>query len=146
MIDQQVAALVAREAIRDLPLRYCDCVWRNDLDGIIDLFTKNGSFITVINGQEIAFVGSAALRDFYVAGFEIKARPVIHSHVLELRSDTSAIGRCYVDLRSASNNMEWLGAGYYEDDYVANSDGWKFQTRRFIVLRMNELPPVLEVN
>lgn len=144
MIDQQVAALVAREAIRDLPLRYCDCVWRSDVDGIVELFTQDGSFTTVIDGQDIAIVGSTALRDFYVAGLVIKPRPFIHNHVLDLRNGTSASGRCYVDLRSASNNMEWLGAGYYEDEYIANSDGWKFQARRFTVLRMNELPPVLE--
>jgi len=144
MIDQQVAALVAREAIRDLPSSYCDCVWRNDVDGVVELFTQDGSFTSVINGRETAIVGRPALREFYVAGLVIKPRPYIHNHVVKLRNDTSATGRCYVDLRSGSNNMEWLGAGYYEDDYVANSDGWKFQARRFIVLRMNQLPPVLQ--
>ena len=44
MIEQQLAGLLAREAIRDLPLRYCDCVWRDDIDGIIDLFAGDGSF------------------------------------------------------------------------------------------------------
>ena len=37
--------LLDREAIRDLPLRYCDCVWRNDIDGLVSLLpAKANSF------------------------------------------------------------------------------------------------------
>ena len=43
-IEEQVAALTAREAIRDLPKRYCDCVWRDDIEGITNLFTEDGTF------------------------------------------------------------------------------------------------------
>ena len=38
MLDQSLAGLLAREAIRDLPNRYCDCVWRGDAAGIAQLF------------------------------------------------------------------------------------------------------------
>jgi len=42
-IDQIVTELADREAIRELPLRYCDCVWRGDMTGIVDLFAADGA-------------------------------------------------------------------------------------------------------
>jgi hypothetical protein len=27
--------------------------------------------------------------------------------------------------------MDWIGSGYYEDEYVKTSDGWKFGSRTF---------------
>ena len=34
-VDQLAADLADREAIRELPQRYCDCVWRGDVEGIV---------------------------------------------------------------------------------------------------------------
>ena len=65
----ELAQLLAREAIRDLPVRYCDCAWRNDIDGIVDLFAADGSFTAVFDGREAAvecqqaFVGHDLLHD-----------------------------------------------------------------------------------
>ena len=67
-------------------------------------------------------------------------RPYIHNHVIELHDDESASGRCYLDLRSAKNNMGWIGAGYYNDEYILTVDGWKFQARLFNALHMEDLP------
>ena len=140
MIEQQVAALLAREAIRDLPLRYCDCVWRDDIDGIIDLFASDGSFTALYTGKETAIVGHDNLREFYISSAPLMPRPYIHNHVIDLGDDKSASGRCYLDLRSAKNNMGWIGAGYYNDEYIETADGWKFQARLFNALHMEDLP------
>ena len=140
MIEEQVAGLLAREAIRDLPLRYCDCVWRDDIDGIINLFAADGSFTAVFDGKETAIVGSDNLRDFYISSAPLQPRPYIHNHVIDLRDDKTASGRCHLELRSAKNNMEWLGAGFYNDEYIEQADGWKFQSRRFNALRMVDSP------
>ena len=67
-------------------------------------------------------------------------RPYIHNHVVTLTGRKSAIGRCYLDLRSGKNNMDWLGAGYYNDRYIKKDGEWKFESRDFIVVRMDELP------
>ena len=40
--------------------------------------------------------------------------------------------------------MDWIGAGFYEDQYVNTPAGWKFQTRRFEALRMDAFPHALE--
>ena len=43
--EELVTELADREAIRELPVRYCDCVWQNTLDAMIDLFAKDGLLI-----------------------------------------------------------------------------------------------------
>lgn len=43
--DELVRELADREAIRDLPIRYCDCISRNDLEGVVSLFIEDGSFV-----------------------------------------------------------------------------------------------------
>ena len=35
-IEQMADELADREGIRELPLKYCDCVWRSDITGIVD--------------------------------------------------------------------------------------------------------------
>ena len=89
MLHKDLDWLISRESISDLPVRYCDCVWRDDIEGLVALF---------------------------------------------------APGRCYLDLRSGRHNMDWLGAGFYEDEYVKIDSEWRFQLRKFTALRMEELP------
>ncbi len=140
MLEQQLNDLLAREAIRDLPVRYCDCVWRDDIDGLARLFTTDGTFTAILNGSTTTVSGRDKLREFFTGATDFMPRPYIHNHVVELTTDGFASGRCYLDLRSARNNMDWLGAGYYEDEYMATREGWKFLSRRFTALRMDEVP------
>ncbi|MEQ8233907.1 MAG: nuclear transport factor 2 family protein [Gammaproteobacteria bacterium] len=142
--EKQLAELLAREAIRELPLRYCDCVWRDDVDGLADLFTTDASFVTVIGERTVTVSGRDNIRAMFATALDIRPRPYIHNHVFEIVADGFASGRAYLDLRSARNNMEFLGAGYYEDEYMATPDGWKFHRRKFVALRMDELPDVLK--
>lgn len=142
-LEHKVDGLLAREAIRDLPLRYCDCVWREDAAGLAALFADNGSFNFIIGGVETNIRGRPAIATFFATALELRPRPYIHNHVIELAGDGFAYGRCYLDLRSAAHDMEWLGAGYYDDEYVKTLDGWKFQSRRFHAVRMDELPSAL---
>ena len=143
-MQQQLNELLSREAIRDLPVRYCDCVWRDDMEGLVDLFVENGKFTAVFDGKETVISGHAELLAFFKGAVDFMPRPYIHNHVVELIGEAFGTGRCYLDLRSARNNMDWLGAGYYEDEYVKTTAGWKFQSRRFIALRMEELPDGIE--
>lgn len=139
-LEATLSGLLDREAIRDLPLRYCDCVWRHDVAGIVDLFAPDGAFIVAGADGEISARGRDALLEFYAKGLDLSPRPYIHNHVIEQRSAERATGRCYLDLRSAKNDMEWLGAGYYADEYVKLAGEWKFASRHFTALRMIEGP------
>jgi hypothetical protein len=135
-IDQVVTELADREAIRELPLRYCDCVWRTDVAGIVDLFTEAGSFSITARDEETTTTGHASLLKMYKEALaSVTPRPYIHNHVVDLKGGNHATGRCYVELRDASNDMKWIGTGYYHDDYAKVGDQWKFQSRKFKAVR-----------
>ena len=63
--EELLTELADREAIRDLPVRYCDCVWQNNLDVMIDLFAKDGQFISKGRKREFITKGHAELRKMY---------------------------------------------------------------------------------
>jgi hypothetical protein len=135
--DELIRELADREAIRNLPLRYCDCLSQNDLEGLVSLFTENGSFVAQNFENEVATRGRGELKKMYeTLVSDVHPRPYTHTHLVELRSEDSATGRCYVEMRSAKVNMEWLGSGYYEDDYTKIRGEWKFASRRLIEIGM----------
>jgi ketosteroid isomerase-like protein len=131
--DELVRELADREAIRDLPIRYCDCISRLDLDGVVSLFTEDGAFLVRDSENEVVIRSHAELRKMYEQLVRnVRPRPYTHTHVVELRGPNNATGRCYVEMRSAKVEMEWVGFGYYEDEYVKIRDEWKFASRRLI--------------
>jgi hypothetical protein len=137
-VEETLAELVDREEIRDLPVRYCDCVWRNDVAGIVELFASDGSFIVKTPNGETVHTGREALLKTYTEGLrDLKPRPYIHNHVVELGFYGRATGRCYLDLRSEKRNMEWIGSGHYLDEYVKVGDHWKFASRYFTALHFD---------
>lgn len=139
--DQALRDLLDREAIRDLPLRYCDFVWHDDVDGIVSLFTDDGAFVVRMPGSdEMTAKGTPHLHEFYAGGLGMQPRPYIHNHVVDLVDAEHATGRCYLDLRSAKNDMAWLGAGHYADEYRKVDGRWKFASRVFTAVRMLEDP------
>ena len=132
-IEQIVQDLADREGIRELPIKYCDCVWRNDVSGIVDLFTNDAAFITKGRKNEHRAEGREGLLKLYggITSGPITPRPYIHNHVIDLKGGGHASGRCYVEIRDAKKNFEWGGSGYYDDEYVKVGDGWKFKSRTF---------------
>jgi hypothetical protein len=139
-LEAMVAELADREAIRALPQRYCDCVWRGDAAGVVDLFAEDGSFIVTGGGRDRSVSGRAALLKTYGSDLSsIKPRPYIHNHVIELKGGGRASGRCYVEVRDAAKNMDLLGTGYYNDEYVKVGDEWKFQSRSINLIDLQNL-------
>jgi|SRR5689334_6532034 SnoaL-like protein len=131
-VEEMLAEVIDREEIRELPVRYCDCVWRGDVAGIVDLFTADGSFTVKTPAGETVNRGREALLKTYTEGLrDLKPRPYIHNHVVDLGFYGRASGRCYLDLRSEKHNMEWIGSGHYLDEYVKVGDRWKFASRYF---------------
>ena len=137
-VEEIVTELADREEIRDLPVRYCDCVWRGDVAGIVDLFAADGSFIVKTPNGETVHKGREALLKTYTEGLrDLLPRPYIHNHVVELGYYGRATGRCYLDLRSEKYNMQRIGSGYYSDEYVKVGDHWKFASRYFTAMHFD---------
>jgi hypothetical protein len=131
-VEETLAELIDREEIRDLPLRYCDCVWRNDVAGVVDLFAADGSFTVKTPDSESINKGrEALLRKFTEDLRELTPRPYIHNHVIELGYYGRATGRCYLEVRSEKRNMQLIRTGHYLDEYVKVGDRWKFAARYF---------------
>ncbi|MGH7841322.1 MAG: nuclear transport factor 2 family protein [Candidatus Binataceae bacterium] len=141
-IEQTARELADREAIRELPLKYCDCVWRNDMIGIVELFAADGEFVTKGLKREHRASGHEALRKLYggITQGPLTPRPYIHNHVIDLAGAGRATGRCYVELRNLKQNMEWVGSGWYADEYVRVGEDWKFKTRTFRTAYMSTMP------
>ncbi len=136
-IEQTITELADRDQIRELPQRYCDCVWRGDVEGLVKLFADNGGFTIVTKDGETTKKGHAELLKTYKAALDaITPRPYIHNHVIDLKGGNKASGRCYVELRDATNKLSWLGTGYYNDEYVKVGDDWKFASRRAEMVHM----------
>jgi hypothetical protein len=73
-IEQTVAELADREAIRELPLKYCDCVWRGDIEGIANIFAENGTFTVIdLKQQERSNTGRANLLKSFKEGLAAPA-------------------------------------------------------------------------
>ncbi|MGO9449604.1 MAG: nuclear transport factor 2 family protein [Candidatus Binataceae bacterium] len=101
--DELVREVAAREAIRDLSARYCDCIWRNDLDGLMSFFIEDGSF--VVEDLEVKAIsrGRTQLRKVYEKAIaEMSPRLFIHSHIVDLLGENRATGRCYAEVYSAT--------------------------------------------
>jgi hypothetical protein len=126
-----VQAMLDREAIRDLPVLYCHCVWKNDIPGIVDLFTQDGSISVPNEPNLMAAHGRDNLLKMYNQALgDLAPRPFIHNHVVELKGPTRATGTCYVEIRATRNGKSWIGAGYYDDEYAKIGNKWKFKSRK----------------
>jgi hypothetical protein len=131
--DQLIDEMLDREAIRDLPVRYCHYIWTKNLDGILGLFTNDGIFAMEGLGAPQEVKGLDALRKFYgqVAQGTGGPAPYIHNIVIDLRDATHATGTSYPEVRSSGEQMKLMALGYYADEYEKVNGQWKFKARRF---------------
>ena len=141
--DDLVREIAAREAIRDLSARYCDCIWRKDVDGMVSLFTEDGTFRVEGLEVEASSHGRAQLKKVYEKALdELDPRLFIHSQIVDLLGANRATGRCYVEVFSAKYGMERVGLGYYEDQYTKIGDEWKFASRRYFLDTIDTTVPL----
>jgi hypothetical protein len=105
-------------------------VWQQDLDGYVNLFTEDGSFSTddpSLPGAQ----GQEGLRKMISSGLdEMKPRPFIHNHVIELLDSNQAKGTCYVEVHMNRAGKKWEMKGWYNDEYAKIDGEWKFKSRR----------------
>ena len=110
-LETQVQEMLDREAIRDLPQRYCHYVWQQDVPAVVSLFTPDGEFDA--GGAQPTAKGTEALLAAYTQGLaSLDPRPFIHNHVIDLEGDR-ATGTCYLELRATQDGQSVIAAGHY---------------------------------
>ncbi len=128
-LEARLADLADREAIRELTSDYCQRVQRGDVEGVVELFCKDGSIEmgeTVTRGRE------QLLSSYRDALAEMTPKPFIHNHVIELDGDR-ARGVCSVEIRLVQAGRAYDAAGHYDDDYRKVDGRWRFARRVFVV-------------
>ncbi|RMD86206.1 MAG: nuclear transport factor 2 family protein [Candidatus Dadabacteria bacterium] len=138
-LEQRLARIEDREAIRELVASYAHAVWRRDADGAAELFAPDGTMDT---GDRPPLVGREQIRQEYRRSFsEARFQPFVHNHLIEELSSDSARGTCTLDLRAVIEGRSMIGAGRYEDEYRKLNGRWYFARRR---LRLDYLVPLDE--
>jgi hypothetical protein len=133
-VDAQLQGVIDREAIRELPVKYCHCVWQKDLDSWVNLFTSDGAISTNDPKLPGAAQGREGLRKMISSGLDtMKPRPFIHNHVIKLLGPDKATGTCYVEVRMIRDGKNWSLCGWYDDEYAKEGGEWKFKSRRINV-------------
>ncbi len=132
-LETLVQEMADREAIRELPLKYCHYVWKKDVPAIVNLFTEDGEF-DAGGGAPLVAKGRAALLKAYQKGLsDLDPHPFIHNHVFEMQGPDQATGNCYLDLRATRDGKSVISAGHYDDVYAKIGGEWKFRSRKFHV-------------
>jgi uncharacterized protein (TIGR02246 family) len=125
-IEDRIAAIEAKDEIRELTARYCHAVVDGDVEAIVDLFCHDGVF----RMRKTAFSGRDELRRMYEVGVSGKThKPFIQNHVIELQGPTEATGRCSVEIRVFKDGRAMTAAGHYLDRYRVEDGRWKLADR-----------------
>ena len=127
-----LAALVAREAIRELVARYAHAADRGRFDDVGALFADDG-MLEMPDGRRI--VSPMAIRAFLIetsATMQVAStgsfiRHHVSSHQVTLEGEHGAAGFAYFFVVTDRGPDHW---GRYADRYVRTADGWRFASRR----------------
>ncbi|AKK30865.1 nuclear transport factor 2 family protein [Mycobacterium sp. EPa45] len=121
-----MTALLARDEIRALPLRYANAIEARDIDGMAELFSPQARF------GEFG-VGPDGLRRLMAGSLEgsLFAVILVANHLIELLDDDHATGQvwahCYAQTR-ADGFVDQLIR--YDDQYERVDGRWLFAHRR----------------
>lgn len=129
-LEQRIQELEDRDQIKELTARYCWHVARGEGDAVAGLFTDDGA-LEVNDGSFRPVRGREALLKFYRSAVnqpEI-AIPFIQNHIIEVHGD-EARGTCGIEARFSRNGESVTAAGYYEDRYRREKNGWRFVERK----------------
>jgi SnoaL-like domain len=111
--------------IQQLLARYAVTITQQDIDGLVDVFTPDGTYSAF--GETYSLERFPVLVDAAPKGLFMTATPVI-----ELNGDTASGTQplCFID--HASHDMR---IGYYNDTYVRTANGWRLKTRAMTFIR-----------
>ncbi|ATE65847.1 nuclear transport factor 2 family protein [Rhizorhabdus dicambivorans] len=128
----RIAALEARDAIRDLVARYCHYVRERRHDNIVGLYTPDGVFdMPAVMAEGGVRSGRDAIAETFARNNEaMDPWPFTHNHVIDLDGEDRATGHVYTEFRIGSDDMRVGFVGVYADEYVRHEGVWKFRRRK----------------
>ncbi|MFT7601837.1 MAG: hypothetical protein ACI8TP_004800 [Acidimicrobiales bacterium] len=132
-LEDRIAAIEAKDEIRELTAKYCHAVVDGDVEAVVALFCSDGTF----RMRTSAFTGSDQLREMYTGGIGGKThKPFIQNHVIELHGADRATGRCSVEIRIFQDGEARTAAGHYIDEYRVENGSWKLFDRFYNAYHM----------
>jgi hypothetical protein len=118
--------------IQQLLARYAVTITRGDIDGLLAVFTPDGTYSAF--GDTYPLAEFPALVAAAPKGLFLTGTPVIEETEAEAETDgDTAKGTqplCFVD-----HTTHDLRIGYYNDTYVRTADGWRLRTRAMTFIR-----------
>lgn len=133
----EIERLLIERACTRLQTLYCIHADNCAVDDFTALFAADGS-VTV--PEHPPFVGHPAIRASMqaLADLGVTMRHVMSNSLIEVHSDTSATGLCYLTAygsvlpadATGSRPMEQPGTvGHYTDEFTRTPHGWRFKSR-----------------
>lgn len=141
-MEDKLQALLDREAIRALRIRYSSHLDRNTIGKLDEVFSSDAVVEVTVGRMEGLDAIRAGLKDAY-AQFDRDGRahyPFLHAitnHAIELTGPDSATGRCYLlDWETASkpDPNPLLLLGVYDDEYRRIDGEWRITRSRLDVV------------
>lgn len=134
-LDQRIAALEAREQVKELRSSYAWYASRGQRDAVAALFAPHGVFELKAGGERIRLTGPQEIAAFLETSmWPDMVFPIIHNHIIDVDGDL-AEGTCVMDARTKGINAEYFPdgfLGYYHDRAERQPDGrWLFTERRW---------------
>jgi hypothetical protein len=111
--------------IQQLLARYAVTITRQDIDGLVNVFTPDGTYSAfgdTYSLDKFPELVAAAPKGLFLTGIP----------ALELDGDTGTGTQplCFID--HATHDMR---IGYYRDTYLRTEDGWRLKTRAMTFIR-----------
>ncbi|MFJ8493061.1 nuclear transport factor 2 family protein [Streptomyces sp. NPDC094038] len=111
--------------IQQLLARYAVTITRGDLDGLLAVFTPDGSYSAF--GDTYPLAEFPALVAAAPKGLFLTGTPAV-----ELSGDTATGTQPLCFVEHTTHDMR---IGYYNDTYVRTADGWRLRTRAMTFIR-----------
>jgi ketosteroid isomerase-like protein len=129
-LEARIAALEAKDDIRDLRFRYHQAINEGDTAAIVGLFTDEAEI-------DFGYLGKTRGRDkidrFFTALPDLLAfvKQFIHNHLVTLDGPDRATGVSYMEAKTISSGTAFVVSGRYDDVYVRTEAGWRFSVMNF---------------
>jgi SnoaL-like domain len=112
-------------AINQLLARYAVTITQGDIDGLIGVFTPDGTYSAfgdTFTLAEFPALVAAAPSGLFMTG----------TALVELNGDTATGTQPLCFVEHSTHDMR---IGYYNDTYAKTSDGWRLRTRKMTFIR-----------